>query len=45
MLFGSARGMIRAGRPSAGIALHWVAVVILLLLGLWGWINPVLRNT
>ncbi|MGV3719418.1 MAG: protein kinase domain-containing protein [Actinomycetota bacterium] len=33
-LFGSALGLIRAGRPSAGVSLHWAAIVILLLLGM-----------
>ncbi|MCC2672882.1 MAG: hypothetical protein K0Q72_5354, partial [Armatimonadetes bacterium] len=37
--YGSASGMIRAGRPRTGVALHWLSVGITLLLAIWGWLT------
>lgn len=38
LLYGSAPGLVRAGRPRTGTTLHWVAVAITLGLGAWGWL-------
>jgi hypothetical protein len=39
LLFGAAPGLIRAGRPRTGVALHWLSVGITLILAAWGWLT------
>jgi len=39
LLYGAAPGLVRAGRPQTGAALHWIAVAMTLCLGAWGWLG------